>query len=311
MDAASVWAYLLALTAANRDFLLAAMPVSVLNAYVLIYFDDKRHGVPHQRRKMRLLVSLILCALLAALFSCWYLPQTMELPDVLARVFLATTLTAGAALLLSRGPALRRKPTRTLVKASAPELQPTSRQLVANNEPVEPSVLFPVLSTLSALMTQEPHRARELNDRLAGVYRYVLENRHRKLVSVQDEVNFIQNYVAVLRLSHPQALVFTLAIDLPAVTTWCIPPNFLQALLDFAMKHNPFSREQPLHLEVFVRKGVAGVQYPFKKVSIAPSDTANSLATLAARYRLLTNRKIESQQVGNFYRIKLPLVYGS
>lgn len=64
---------------------------------------------------------------------------------------------------------------------------------VLKNE-LEPHFIFNSLNTLSHLIINDPETAHLFNSKLARVYKYFLINKDRELISLRDELEFIDNY---------------------------------------------------------------------------------------------------------------------
>ena len=68
---------------------------------------------------------------------------------------------------------------------------------VLNNE-LDPHFIFNSLNTLNHLIVTNPERAQVFNSRLAQVYKYVLVNKNKELVSLSKELEFIESYFFLL-----------------------------------------------------------------------------------------------------------------
>ena len=79
-------------------------------------------------------------------------------------------------------------------------------ELAALTSQIDPHFLFNSLNTLGHVIAHDPVQARDFCDRLAEVYRYVLASRGRQLVSLQEELDFVANYYALLALRFGPAI---------------------------------------------------------------------------------------------------------
>ncbi len=62
-------------------------------------------------------------------------------------------------------------------------------ELEALKNQIDPHFIFNSLNTLSHLIEEKPwQRARQFNDNLADVYRYILQNKRRELVLLREEM---------------------------------------------------------------------------------------------------------------------------
>ncbi|HEY0713408.1 MAG TPA: histidine kinase, partial [Polyangia bacterium] len=118
----------------------------------------------------------------------------------------------------------------------------------------EPTLLVNALSAIGWLIARDPARALELSAALGRVYRYILTSRGRDLVLLSEEMAFIKDYTALLAVRFEDAIVFDVSIDEGALNHRLLPPVVLQLLVESALKNNAFSRQQPLHLDLQVRR---------------------------------------------------------
>src|SRR5262249_53764049 len=118
-------------------------------------------------------------------------------------------------------------------------------ELDALHAQIDPHFLFNSLNTLSTLIEQDPARARAFNERLARVYRYLLQTRDRRLVSLADELACVDDYCELMRIRFGDGLAVRVAAD-PAVEPvgLRLPPNALQLLVENAVKHNRVDEDE-------------------------------------------------------------------
>ncbi len=125
-------------------------------------------------------------------------------------------------------------------------------ELEALKNQIDPHFIFNSLNTLSFLITKDPPSARLYNDTLAKVYRYILGNKEKDLVMLREEVEFISNYFYLLKIRFSEAINMEIEINDLAAEDFLIPPISLQALVENAIKHNEFTDNNPLTINVSV-----------------------------------------------------------
>ena len=111
---------------------------------------------------------------------------------------------------------------------------------VLNNE-LDPHFIFNSLNTLNHLIITNPDTAYIFNSRLAQVYKYVLMNKNKELVSLFKELEFIESYFFLLQVRHENKLLFELDAKEPETRKIMMPPCALQTVVENAIKHNEFS----------------------------------------------------------------------
>jgi len=102
---------------------------------------------------------------------------------------------------------------------------------------LNPHFLFNSLSSLNSLIFENPQLASEFLQQLSKVYRYVLENKEKNLVSVNTEVQFVKHYVQLLKARFEDGIDVTFDINESELSKG-ITPVTLQILVENALKHN-------------------------------------------------------------------------
>jgi len=86
-------------------------------------------------------------------------------------------------------------------------------ELEALKNQIDPHFIFNSLNTLSHLIEAKPVKAKQFNDNLADVYRYILQNKAQDLVLLKEEMIFLQNYFALLKIRFEKAVQMQLDVD--------------------------------------------------------------------------------------------------
>jgi LytS/YehU family sensor histidine kinase len=139
------------------------------------------------------------------------------------------------------------------------------------------------------------------------VYKYFLINKERELISLQDELEFIQNYMFLLQIRHDDKL--SLQTDLKEnAENIKILPCALQVLVENAIKHNEFTEEKPLLIRISLNGEYLKVSNNTKPKLNIVSSTGIGLKNLSARYRLICHKDISVESTQNDFVVKLPLI---
>lgn len=181
-------------------------------------------------------------------------------------------------------------------------------QLEGLKSQVNPHFLFNSLNTLIYIIPEDPEKAVIFVRKLSKVYRYILEIRDKELISVQEELAFLQSYIFLLKERFGES--FQVSIDLPkGKQAQKIVPLSLQMLLENAIKHNVISKSKPLLVEFFIDdKGALVVRNNLqKKVQQMPSTNVG-LENIRTRYAFFTEEKLEVQETPPYFTVSLPLI---
>lgn len=177
----------------------------------------------------------------------------------------------------------------------------------ALQDQLNPHFLFNNLSTLMALIRQDPEKAEHFTADFTDVYRYVLMSSRFKLIALEQELQFIKSYINIHRSRLGEGL--TVKIDVPnEFLNRQIPPLSLQYLIENAIKHNIATVQKPLDIRVAIEAGKL-----FVKNNLQPKtstySTNTGLGNLARRYQYLSRKEEVEVEVGEkFFLVKIPLL---
>lgn len=180
-------------------------------------------------------------------------------------------------------------------------------ELAALRRQIDPHFLFNALNTLSWLVPRDPDGAQAYIRDLAEVYRYILANRERELVLLDDELAFVDACAQLLAVRFGDALrVEHTGLDGEG-DRWLLPPISLQVLLENAVKHTAFSVREPLVVRLHRSDEHLVVENDVRPPRAAPDGAGLGLANLAERCRRIVGRELSVSRDGTF-RVGVPLV---
>jgi signal transduction histidine kinase len=109
-------------------------------------------------------------------------------------------------------------------------------QMRALQAQINPHFLFNTLNTLAALIDSNPEKAEHVTEDLADVFRYALESTRKERVTLDDEVKFLESYLAIEKARFAARLSYSFDVD-DAARNLSIPPMILQPLVENAVRH--------------------------------------------------------------------------
>ncbi len=173
---------------------------------------------------------------------------------------------------------------------------------------LDPHFVFNALTTLSHLVSIDVHKAQLFTNNLAQVYKYLLINKDRELISLNEEINFINDYFFLLNIRYDNRLRLTFNLDNNYVEKIMIIPCSLQLLVENAIKHNQFSEQEPLLINIALNGEYLKVENKIRDKLYAAGSTKIGLANLSNRYRLVYNKDIIAHKEQDKFVVKLPLI---
>lgn len=172
---------------------------------------------------------------------------------------------------------------------------------------LDPHFLFNSLNVLTSLIEEDPHKAQKFTTSLSKVYRYVLEQKNKDLVTVDEELQFARTYVRLLKMRFEDSIVFEIP-EKSSVPEAKIVPLSLQLLLENAVKHNVVTAEKPLHIKVFEKGGMLHVSNNFQEKQFVKKSSGVGLTNIQQRYGILTDRRVHIEKSNSDFSVQLPIL---
>lgn len=173
---------------------------------------------------------------------------------------------------------------------------------------MSPHFLFNSLNTLTALIAEDQKVAIDFTQTLSEVYRYILQNKERELVSVHEELEFCTSYIYLLKKRYPENLHVKINIDQQSREK-SIAPLTLQMLVENAIKHNVVSKTAPLYVELYIDDlGELVVKNNLQVKKSLEKSTKTGLDNIRKRYQYLGNQEIKVITSQQYFRVTIPLI---
>jgi LytS/YehU family sensor histidine kinase len=181
-------------------------------------------------------------------------------------------------------------------------------ELEALKNQIDPHFIFNSLNTLSYLIEKDPVKARQFNDNLADVYRYILQNKARELVLLHEEILFLNDYFSLLKIRFERAVQLQIGINPHLYDQYLIPPISLQILVENAIKHNEFSDAVPLVITIEMQNDELIIHNHVRKKILRKASSRIGLQNLGERYKLTTSKEISIIESANDFTVTLPVL---
>lgn len=172
---------------------------------------------------------------------------------------------------------------------------------------LDPHFLFNSLNVLTSLIEENPRAATKFTTSLSKVYRYVLEQKNKDLVSLQEELDFAQLYISLLKMRFEDAIEY----NPPAVVQnpeAKVVPLSLQLLLENAVKHNMVTSSKKLVITIYEQDGALVVKNNIQPKQVVKKSSGVGLQNIKQRYQLLTDRPVIISKLNNEFIVAIPLL---
>ncbi|MBW8199205.1 2TM domain-containing protein [Flagellimonas abyssi] len=172
---------------------------------------------------------------------------------------------------------------------------------------LDPHFLFNSLNVLTSLIDEDPHQAQNFTTSLSKVYRYVLEQKNKDLVTVDEELKFARTYVRLLKMRFEDSIIFDIP-DTCSQPEAKIVPLSLQLLLENAVKHNVVTSSRPLHIKVFEQNGMLVVSNNLQEKQVVKKSSGVGLQNIKQRYNILTDREVIIEKTESDFVVFIPML---
>jgi len=172
---------------------------------------------------------------------------------------------------------------------------------------LDPHFLFNSLNVLTSLIEEDPEKAQRFTTALSKVYRYVLEQKNKDLVLVDEELEFAKTYIKLLKMRFEDSIIF----DIPekcSIPDARIVPLSLQLLLENAVKHNVVTETKPLKISVFEQEGSLVVSNNLQEKEVVKRGSGVGLRNIQQRFAILSNKKVSINKTASEFSVQVPML---
>jgi len=182
-----------------------------------------------------------------------------------------------------------------------------SAQFESLKNQIDPHFLFNSLNVLSSLIEENPESAQKFTTSLSKVYRYVLEQKDKELVSVAEELKFAKTYMNLLKMRFENSITFEIPENFENDEAKVVPLS-LQLLLENCIKHNVASESKPLHVKITIENNQLVVTNNLQKKEVLSDRKGVGLQNIVNRYAILTKRNVLVDESEQEFKIFLPIL---
>lgn len=169
---------------------------------------------------------------------------------------------------------------------------------------MDPHFLFNNLNTIDSLIDTKPEIAKTYLNKLSQLYRYLIRTKDDEVVPLEEELEFVRNYIFLLEQRYGSAYAFEINSKINLADR-LIPPGALQTLLENVVKHNQGQAAEPVLTEIMIKEDVIEVINNLKLKKQKQDSYGVGLTNLTARYKLLSDIPLIMETTDHF-KVTLP-----
>ncbi len=171
---------------------------------------------------------------------------------------------------------------------------------------VSPHFLFNSINALTVLIEKNPREALDFVSAFSRLYRAISEAQDSSLISLNQELRLIHDYLHVQKIRFGEAL--QIKIHLPTQSKqYYVPPFSVQMVLENAIKHNVVTATKPLKIEVSQNGDRLIIENNLQLRKVKDS-TGIGLKNIVSRYKMLSSEEPSFYQKDSSYFAELPLL---
>jgi len=188
----------------------------------------------------------------------------------------------------------------------------TEAELAWLKNQINPHFLFNTLNNISSLTQIDPDAAQDVIAQLSDLLRYAIYETNKPLVPIQGEVDFMHNYISLMKLRCNERTEVTESIEIEDPQTAVAPLLFI-SLIENAFKHG-VSSNKPSAVNIFLRQKEGLIEFTCDNTNY-PKDTADhsgsgiGLENTRRRLDLVYAGRYDWQQslTDNVYHVKITI----
>lgn len=180
-------------------------------------------------------------------------------------------------------------------KSQALKVEMLNYRYEALRNQINPHFLFNSFNVLSDLVYEDQELAVKFIRQLSDLYRYVLDSREKELVPLQEELEFIESFIFLLKTRFEDKI--EVSMELQAQADEMIVPMTLQLLIENAVKHNEASKKHPLKISVAREDGKIVVRNGLRIRSVGDDSKQTGLKNISQQYAHLSEQQLTSYQI--------------
>lgn len=191
------------------------------------------------------------------------------------------------------------------------EMEKLAFEYQALQNQVNPHFLFNSLNSLGVLIETDSKAATRFLKDFAGIFRYSLEKSNVDLISIEEELKFVNSFLSIHKVRFQEALIY----EIEDINPGFIMPMSVQMLVENSIKHNVVAANQPLKIRIFEQDGYLCVENNYNPKSDLSRQKANisketslGLKNLESRYKMKFNREISVSSNNEIFKVCLPLL---
>lgn len=186
------------------------------------------------------------------------------------------------------------------------EKQKLQSQLDILKNQLNPHFLFNSFNTLLNIIDKDKQSATEFVEKLSDFYREILMHQDKEMVTVEEEISLLKNYIYLQQKRFGKNLQLSLNVFEEHLKGG-IPPLSLQLLAENALKHNAIDENEPFVIRIESAQSFLIVSNNITRQEGNVKSTGIGLKNIQRRVQLLTGQEMKIVQSDKEFNVLIPI----
>jgi hypothetical protein len=195
----------------------------------------------------------------------------------------------------------------SLIEVEKHKTESANAQLQNLKNQLNPHFLFNNLSVLTSLVYKNQDKAADFINELSKVYRYVLDSKNTELVTLKEELDFLNHYLYLLKIRFEDSISFEINIEENKESAYLLP-MCLQMLVENTIQHNETSQANALKVLIYTQNNSLVIENSIKPRTNVVESSKIGLKNIEMRYSFFTDDKVIVSNNGEIFKVILPLI---
>ncbi|MDP5230280.1 MAG: sensor histidine kinase [Cellulophaga sp.] len=169
---------------------------------------------------------------------------------------------------------------------------------------LNPHFLFNNLNVLDQLIEEDKYQASEFLNEFAEIYRYVLQVSDQKIISISEELTFVQKYFNLMKHKYGNAYILEIETE---STKGNIVPLTLQLLLENAIQHNLGKESAPITIKISIKDVIMVSNNIIPKLH-SKATSGRAINNLNEQYGMLSKSPVEITRTEYDFSVSVPII---
>ncbi|MDP4176584.1 MAG: histidine kinase, partial [Bacteroidota bacterium] len=181
-------------------------------------------------------------------------------------------------------------------------------KLTALNNQINPHFFFNALNSLySLIMEDKKESSLSYLSNLSNVFRYILRSETKAVISLKEELSFLEEYKSMMSVKYGNKLIFDCRIE-ERYLSYKLPVLTLLPIIENVAKHNEISSTNPMVIHICTDDDNLIIMNKIKKKIDPVLSEGIGLKNLNNRFKILLNKEIKIKMTHEDFYVYLPLI---